>query len=194
MKPNHRLAMAAAAALGSTTALAQSLTNFSFAMNQVVPDNSAVGLTVSTNLTVPGGTISSLTVSLDLLGGFNGDLYANLAGPNGGFAVLLNRVGVSNSASQFGYSDSGFNVTFDDSAANSIQYYQSVSHTLNGNGQLTGVWQPEGVTNNPAGDPLNFFGAPQSTLLNSFNITDPNGTWTLFLANLNAGGQGTVMT
>jgi subtilisin-like proprotein convertase family protein len=194
MKLNQLMAVAAAVALGSMTALAQSTTNFTFAVNQTVPDNNAVGLTLSTNLTVLGGTISSVTVSLDLLGGFNGDLYANLAGPNGGFAVLLNRVGVSNSASQFGYSDSGFDLTFDDSAANSVQYYQSFSYTLNGNGQLTGVWQPEGVAIDPQSSPSAFGGAPQSALLNSFGNSDPNGTWTLFLADLNAGGQGTVVS
>lgn len=194
MKSNQFLAMAVAAAFGSMAALAQSETNFTFTINQTVPDNSAVGLTLSTNLAVLGGNISSVTVSLDMLGGFNGDFYASLAGPNGGFAVLLNRVGVSNNVSRFGYADPGFNLTFNDTAPNSVQYYQSFSYSLNGNGQLTGIWQPEGVTNDPAGSPSAFFGAPQTALLNSFNGTDPNGTWTLFLADMNAGGQGTVVS
>jgi subtilisin-like proprotein convertase family protein len=193
MKPNQLMAMAAAAALWSTAALAQSETNFTFAVNQVVPDNSAVGLTLATNLTVLGGNISSVKVSLDILGGFNGDLYASLAGPNGGFAVLLNRVGVSNSASQFGYSDPGLNVTFDDTAAN-IQYYQNLSYTLNGSGQLTGTWQPEGVTIDPQSSPSDFLGAPQGALLDTFGGSNPSGTWTLFLADLNASGQGTVVS
>jgi hypothetical protein len=129
------------------------------------------------------------------VGGFNGDLYAYLAGPTGGFAVLLNRVGVSNNATQFGYANSGFaNVLFSDSAANSIQYYQNFSPTLNVNGQLTGTWQPEGVNLDPQSSPSSFFGAPQSALLGSFNGSNPNGVWVLFLADVAAGSQSTVVS
>lgn len=194
MKPKQLLVVTAAATLCSATALAQSETNFLFNVNQAVPDNSAVGLTLGTDLTVLGGPIETVTVSLGISGGFNGDLYGYLDGPNGGFAVLLNRVGVSNNASQFGYSDSGFNVTFSDAAANSVQYYQNLSYTLNGSGQLTGLWQPEGVNIDPQSSPSSFLGAPQSALLGSFAGTDANGTWTLFLADLNAGGQSTVVS
>ena len=190
MKSIKLLGTVAATVLWSTAALAQS---FTFAVNQPVPDNNALGLTLSTNLTVAGGNISSVNVALDINGGFNGDLYAYLAGPNGGLAVLLNRVGVSNSTSQFGYSDPGINVTFSDTAASSIQYYQSLSYVLNGTGQLTGTWQPEGVAIDPASTPSAFFGAPQSALLGSLDGTNPNGTWTLFLADMSAGGQSTVM-
>jgi len=191
MKPNKMLAMAAAAMVGSAAALA-SETNFSFSVNQVIPDASPLGLTVATNLAVAGGSIGSVTVGLDISGGFNGDLYAYLAGPNGGYAVLLNRVGVSNNASEFGYSDGGFNVTFSDSAGTNIQYYQSFSYTLSG-GQLTGVWQPEGVNIDPQSSPSSFFGAPQSAQLGSFDGSNPNGTWTLFLADLSGGGQSTLV-
>jgi len=193
MKLNLLLTLAAVVAFGSMTAQAQSETDFTFGVNQPVPDNNPVGLTLSTNLTVAGGSISSLTVALDISGGFNGDLYAYLTGPNGGFAMLLNRVGVSNTASQFGYADPGFEVTFDDTAADSIQYYQNDSPVFNGSGQLTGTWQPEGVTIAPNSPPANFLGAPQSAMLDSFDGTDPNGTWTLFLADLSAGGQSTVV-
>jgi len=51
-------------------------------VKQPIPDNSALGLTLATNLTFTGGSISSLTVGLDITGGFNGDLavfYANYA-------------------------------------------------------------------------------------------------------------------
>ena len=193
MKPNKMLAMAAAAMVGSAAALAQSETNFSFSVNQVIPDASPLGLTVATNLTVTGGSIGSVTVGLDISGGFNGDLYAYLAGPNGGYAVLLNRVGVSNNASAFGYSDSGFNVTFSDSAGTNIQYYQNFSYTLSG-GQLTGVWQPEGVNIDPQSGPSLFLTTSPSTPLSSFDGSNPNGTWTLFLADLSSGGQSTVVS
>ena len=100
-------------------------TNFTFSVNQLVPDANINGLTMTTNLNITGGTISDVTVSLDISGGYNGDLYAFLAGPNGGFAVLLNRVGVSNNASSFGYGNSGFDIVLSDSAANDVHYYKS---------------------------------------------------------------------
>ena len=196
MKIKQLMAMAAGVMLMSGAALAQSEYTYSFTNGfnngGAVPDADLSGLALSTNLTGMAGSIGTLTLSLDISGGYNGDLYAYLAGPNGGFAVLLNRVGVSNSASQFGYGDTGFNVTFSDTAANSIQYYQNLSYTLNGSGQLTGTWQPEGVTNDPTGNPSAFLGAPQTAMLSSFDGTDPNGTWTLFLADLSSGGQSTV--
>ena len=194
MKRNTILSLTAAMALWGTAALAQSETNFSFSVNQAIPVNNPVGLTLQTNLSVQGGLIQSLTVTVNVTNGFNGDLYAYLDGPNGGNAVLLNRVGVSNNATQFGYSDAGLNVTFSDTAANSIQYYQTVGYSINSGGQLTGSWQPEGVTIPPNSDPSDFFGAPQSALLDSFDNTNPNGTWTLFLADLASGSPSSVVS
>ena len=102
-------------------------------------------------------------------------------------------MGVSNNASLFGYSDSGMNVTFSDGAANSIQYYQN--YTNPAGGQLVGTWQPEGVnidplTNNPAA----FLTAGQTAMLGSLAGEDANGVWTLFLADLSAGRQSTVVS
>lgn len=191
MKKNKlMLAMAGAMLMWICTAFGQtSETNFTFSVNQAVPDGSPLGLTLATNLTIAGGNISDLTVNLDISGGFNGDLYAYLAGPNGGFAVLLNRVGVSNSASAFGYSDSGMNVTFSDSAANDIHYYQNVpSYSLNGT-----TWQPDGENIDPQSPPSDFTGT-QSAMLSSFDNANPNGTWVLFLADLSSGGQSTVVS
>ena len=160
----------------------------------VIPDGTPLGLTLGTNLTgrfaPQQGTISDVTVGLNLNGGYNGDLYAYLAGPNGGFAILLNRVGVSNNASAFGYSDSGFNVTFSDSAANSIQYYQN--YTNPAGGLVLGTWQPEGVNLAPQSPPSAFLTAGQTAMLSSTAGNDASGTWTLFLADLSAGGQSTV--
>ena len=66
-------------------------------------------------------------MSLDIAGtgdgAFNGDYYAELVNGAGGFAVLLNRAGVS-SANSFGYGDNGFNVTLNDTAAQDIHFCQ----------------------------------------------------------------------
>lgn len=175
-------------------ALAQPFdTNFTFNVNAAIPDGTPLGLTLTTNLTLAGGSlISDLTVSLDISGGYNGDLYAFLSGPDGGFAILLNRVGVSNNATAFGYGDSGFNVTLSDAAANSIQYYHN--YTDPAGGVLLGTWQPEGVNIAPQSSPATFLTAGQTAMLSSFDGTDANGTWTLFLADLSAGGQSTVVS
>src|SRR5882724_6278400 len=194
MKTNKTLALGAALLMWGATVWGQNTeSNYTFNVNQAIPSGSPFGLTLATNLTMTGGNISNVTVSVDLTGGFNGDLYAYLSGPDGGFAVLLNRVGVSNSATAFGYSDSGMNVTFSDSAANgSIHYYQNVTGSLGG-GQLTGTWQPDGENIDPQSNALAFTGT-QSALLGSFDNENPNGTWTLFLANLASGGQSTVVS
>ena len=178
--------------LWAGAALAQFTTNFSFNVNQMVPDNDANGLALATNLTVTGGSISLVTVDLTMTGGYNGDLYAYLTGPNGGFAVLLNRVGVSNTASAFGYSDAGFNVIFADAASSSIQYYQN--YTNPAGGQVLGTWQPEGVNIIPQSPPSSFLGASQTAMLSSFIGTNPNGQWDLFLADVSPGGQSTVVS
>jgi subtilisin-like proprotein convertase family protein len=193
MKTNQVKAVAGGMMLWAGVALGQvSETNFTFSVNQAIPDGSVFGLTLNTNLTIGGGNISSVTVGLDISGGNNGDLYAFLSGP-GGFAVLLNRVGVSNVASAYGYNNGGFNVTFSDAAANSIQYYQN--YTNPAGGQLTGLWQPEGVTVDPlTNNPAAFFNASQSAMLGSFADTNPNGVWTLFLADVTAGGQSTIVS
>lgn len=195
MKTTKLLGTAGLLALSAAGAWAQaSETNFTFNVGQTIPDGSPVGLTLATNLTIgAGAVISSLTVSLDITGGFNGDLYACLVGPAGGYAVLLNRAGVGG-GSAFGYGNAGFQVTFDDTASSSIHYYQSApgGYSINGNGQLTGVWQPDGEAVDPLSSPAAFDGQPRTALLSSFSGTSPNGTWTLFLADLSSGGQSTL--
>jgi subtilisin-like proprotein convertase family protein len=193
MKTKKQMAVVTAALLWINLAGAQTTTNYTFNVNRAIPDADPNGFAVTANLTGISGTIINLTVSLDITGGFNGDLYAYLAGPNGGFVVLLNRPGVTGTGSAFGYADAGFNVTFDDSAANgSIHYYQNIIQP-NG-GQLTGIWQPDGANIDPQSSPSAFLTAGQTAMLASFNGNDPNGAWTLFLADLSAGGQSTFVS
>lgn len=190
MKNRKLAAIMGAVALWVGAAFGDTTSNYTFSANQAIPDADASGLAVTANLSgLTEGPILDVNVTLNITGGFNGDLYAYLAGPNGGFAVLLNRVGVSNNASAFGYSTAGLNVTLDNAAANSIHYYQNFSFTLNGGGQLTGTWQPDGINIDPLSAPGSFLGAGQTALLSSLNGTDANGTWTLFLADLSSGGN-----
>lgn len=172
--------------------IAWSQTNFTFnsgTLNTVIPDANPVGITVSTTTSGLSGMITNFQVNLNITGGFNGDLYAYLAGPVGQFAVLLNRVGVT-SGNSFGYSDSGFNITLDSSGTN-IHNYQSGGYTIT-SGQLVGTWAPDGRNISPNSSPSAFDTASTAANLASFNNTSPNGNWTLFLADLSGGGQSTL--
>jgi len=195
MNTKQLLGMMAGSLVWAGAAWAQiSATTFSFSVNQWVPDANVNGLSVSTNLNITGGAISQVSLSLDVAGGYNGDLYAFLTGPNGGFAVLLNRVGVTNAGSSFGYGNQGFNIVLSDSAANDVHYYQDAAYVLNGNGQLTSTWAPDGRDIDPKSAPSLFASAPRSALLSSFIGTDPNGEWTLFVADLSTGSQSQLLS
>ena len=56
------------------------------------PDGAAFLGTVSE---APGMTVGELTVTLNISGGYNGNLYAYLDAPNGTQVVLMNQPGVS---------------------------------------------------------------------------------------------------
>jgi subtilisin-like proprotein convertase family protein len=162
---------------------AQMATNvFQQTENTLILDANPNGF-ISTNV-VSGlfGGIQSVEVSLNINGGYNGDLYAYLSFGDG-FAVLLNRVGKSNS-DDFGYGDSGLNVVFSDFAATDIHQYGG-----NGGDLLTGTWQPDGRETNPQ---LVVTTDARTALLGSFNNLDPNGIWTLFVADMATGYQSTL--
>ena len=189
-----KLALTAAAALTLTTALADTTSSFNFTANQTVPDADPNGLILNGTVSGLTGSIINVNVTLDITNGFNGDLYAYLVGPNAGFAVLLDRVGVSNNASAFGYGNAGFNITLSDLTANNVHFYQNFGPGFNSGGQLLGTWQTDGrnidpMTNTPAA----FLTAGQTAMLSSMDGVDANGTWTLFLADLSTGGTSKVL-
>ena len=165
--------------------------NFTFQVNQTVPDADANGLALVGNVSGLSGTIASVTAALNITNGYNGDLYAYLTGPNGGFAVLLNRVGVSNSASAAGYGTAGLDVTFT-ASGNDVHYYQSLSPVYNSGGQLTGSWAADGRAIDPASAPSTFAGTAPSATLASFTGTNPNGNWVLFVADFSGGAVSLV--
>lgn len=174
--------------------LAQGQTTYSFTnnVNLTVPDANPTGVTASTNVSGVIGYVSSVTVVLDITGGFNGDLYAYLVDPNGNLAVLLNRPGISASGgNSFGYSDAGFNIVL--TSGSNIHNYQSGIYNLSG-GQLTGTWAADGRNINPQSTPTVFDSAATSADLSLFNNDVPNGQWTLFIADLSGGSQSTLVS
>ena len=146
--------------------------------DNTIDDPPIPGLARTLTISTPVNEITSLSVSLDISSAdgdtaWNGDLYAQLTSPLGTLSVLLNQPGVTG-ANPGGYGDSGFVITVLDSASNDIHTYQDVSYSLNGGGQLTGSWQSDGRT-----DPTS---SVRDKTLNQMLGQDPNGVWTLFIA------------
>src|SRR5215470_16537192 len=108
-------------ALGTGVAQATVYTiNYSggFANGGTIPDANPTGWYDSRSVNLagmfgplrPGETtdVRSINVTLNISGGYNGDLYAYLV-HSSGFAVLLNRSGRTG-ANGFGYGDAGFGI------------------------------------------------------------------------------------
>ena len=153
--------------------------NQTFNVNTSVPDNSALGILDSRMLNTGIGSIDSISVTLNLTGGWNGDLYAYLA-HDSGFSVLLNRIGRTN-FDAFGSGSSGIDVTFDDSASNG-----DIHTAVFSLGQpAVGTYQPDGRTDLPfsvTADDTN-----RTALLSSFHGLAGDGLWELFIADVSAG-------
>jgi subtilisin-like proprotein convertase family protein len=190
-----RLTFIAAALLLAVVVHAQ--TNFTYSsgtLNTAIPVGNPVGMTETTTTAGLTGYITNIQVNLNISGGFNGDLYAYLAGPDGQFAVLLNRVGMS-STNAFGYSDTGFDITLNMTGANIHNYQLGGAYSLNGSGQLTGTWGADGTTVDSLSQPPSAFdSAPATAGLHTYYGTDANGGWTLFIADLSSPNQATLVS
>jgi subtilisin-like proprotein convertase family protein len=165
----------------------------------VIPDNDPNGYQSSQNLNDVPLPIAHVSVTLNISGGINGDLYAFLS-HNNTMAVLLNRVGRTGSDA-LGYPDAGFgpdgagnSFTFDDQASHDVHYYRTLSYDLNGSGQLSGLWQPDGRDLDPESVGSAFEIAPRSNMLNLFNSMDGNGLWTLYVADVSPLGESTLVS
>ena len=134
-------------------------------------------------------SIATVSVWLNVSGGFNGDLYGYLS-YNGMLVPLLNRAGVG-TGNAFGYADAGLNVKFTDTADNNIHFYQAVWGSIAGGA----TWQPDVRTINPVTSSPSAFDAPGTVTLGAFSGMNPNGDWTLVLADVSSGGgQATVQS
>jgi len=176
------------ASLTSNASLFIETFNSGFVNDGIIPDGNITGWSDTRTLAIGDDSIASISVKLNLSGGFNGDLYAYIS-HNGILLPLLNRAGLANSSpgSSFGYSNPGFNITLSSGGANDIHFYGRSNPTFNGFGQLDGTWQPDGRTISPLSSPGSFDTAGRSTF-NSYDNQDPNGTWTLFFADMSGGG------
>ena len=178
---------------GRASAQTTNTYNFTQTVNTVILDENPNGLNSVIHVNGTAGFIQTFNVTLDITGGFNGDLYAYLAGPTGSFVVLLNRVGIGGS-DYFGYDDTGFNITLSSAASINLHNYRSGSYALNGSGQLTGTWAADGRNLDPQSLPSMFDITLPTTSLNSVVGTRANGDWTLFVADLSGGYQSTLVS
>lgn len=134
-----------------------------------IPDGNPTGATFTGTYdqAAAGSTVSSLTISLNISGGYNGDLYSYLVAPNGTLVMLLNQPGVAGNG--FGASGAGMNITLQDVGA------------ANGNIQSETSGSVLSSSYNAAGS------------LSDFNGSAANGTWTLYFADTaNGGGTSTL--
>lgn len=148
-------------------------------VNQQIADGNAVPYQTSftkTDIPIPDGELTpalrGVEVSLNISGGFNGDLYGYLTFQSVDSSVttitLLNLVGTTVSPyDPLGYRDAGMIVTLSDLGATSI-------HSYGGNG---------GAQFNPGSTKYSADGGSFA----DFNDLNANGTWTLNLADLSGG-------
>lgn len=131
-----------------------------------IPDGNPDGVLFSGtfNQANSGDHVLGATVSLNISGGYNGDLFAYLVAPNGTLVMLLNQPGTDG----FGAGGAGLNILLQDGASD----HGSIQSA--GDGYLTGSY-------NAAGS-LSAFGTAGSP------GGDANGTWHLFFADLSSGG------
>ncbi|HEY4984403.1 MAG TPA: hypothetical protein VIJ24_05020 [Verrucomicrobiae bacterium] len=154
-------------ALSLTTASASLVTFSSGTLNTTVPDGNSGGIASTINVSSPGIIISgsgdNVTLTLNMSGGNNGDLYAYLS-YGGQTVTLLNRPGLAGDPAGIGYTTSGFsNVHLSDGGYGNINTTQ---------------YPTTGGTYNPS---------EGSTAFRSYNGMNPNGGWVLFVSDLSGG-------
>jgi hypothetical protein len=189
----------AAALAGQPSVMAQTIYQFS-GINKPIPDGSVSGVTDQQVISVPFTSIGKVVVTLDIAGtgsgAFNGDFYAYLS-HGSELAVLLNRPG-RRADNPVGYGDSGFSsLVFDADAANGdvhryrLELYGDEFQAITPYpSPLTGTWAPDGRTTSPAST---LDTDPRPADLSIFDHKDPNGKWTLFLADLETIGTATLV-
>ena len=169
-------------------ALSVSAAKNTFTVNAVIPDDDPNGLQNTQTISGYDPILTDIAVSLKISAlnpgtdyAYNGDFFATLLHESG-YAVLLNRVGVT-SDNAFGYSDSGLDITFTLTGSD-IHAYRDQSYSTGSNGELLGNWGVDGRNVDP--DSVDNTD-PRTAMLDSFAGLNPNGEWTLFVADVYGG-------
>jgi len=182
-----------AIALVALAQTAQADFSQTFTVNAGIPDGSLVGWSDTRAVPVQPGNTLDVNVTLNLGGGWNGDLYAYLV-HNTGFAVLLNRVG-RETGNKAGYGDAGMNVKLDDQATRlyDIHFYQKEFGYQASDITGGASWKPDGRNISPlSSQDLFTVGGARDAVLGSFNNQNAGGNWTLFIADVSGGDVSTL--
>lgn len=142
-----------------------------------LPDGDPTGVANLQTISSSIVSIDDISVSLDIAGTWNGDIYASLQHDTG-FAVLLNRIGRT-SGDSFGSSDDGFSVTLND-----LGGFPDIHGQTSGGGTLFGNFGSDGRDVDPN---LVLDVDARTALLTDFVGMDANGGWTLFVADMSGG-------
>jgi subtilisin-like proprotein convertase family protein len=160
--------------------------NTGFTAGGVVPDGNPVGWFDTRTLSgITTTSITDVNVQLSITGDWNGDLYVYVQHLSG-ISILLNRTGRT-SGDPFGTSSAGFDVVFEDTGANGDSHLNFTGAAILSGGK----WQPDGRHVSPSAV---LDSDSRTHFLSGFNGMDPNGTWTLFVADMSAGGTPPVVT
>lgn len=185
-------------AVAATTGTVCGQLTFTYDMSpaspQTIPDGNLSGINVPGTVTpalASGKTWGVYSVQLNLdsaVSGINGDIYAKLINGDN-YSVLLNRPGVV-SGNGTGYGNDGLQFTFvrDNSATSTVDshFYQTgLSYGFNGEGQALGTFYVDGRDVFPSTTGTE----PRTKLLNAFDGSNVNTPWSLFLVDMNGGGQ-----
>ena len=158
-----------AALLLSGAAAQAALYDSGFANGGVIPDGNPTGWSDTRTVSGLGPVLSGITVTINLSGGFNGDLrcYLNYGSSS---VTLLNRLG-STPENPFGSATAGFtSFVFSDSGL--LQSTISAS-----SGALTGTYQ-----------------AATGSFDSSFHEVNPNGAWTISFFDMAGGNDPSTLT
>jgi subtilisin-like proprotein convertase family protein len=163
-----------------------------FNVNTAIPDFDETGLQDTQTISGYTNLIESVKVHLTLSGNplaFDGDFFVSLQCENGGYSVLLNRIGRT-AINPFGYNANGFDVVFS-LGGNDIHLAENFSPSYDGSGRLTGTWGADARNI----DPDNVLDTDLRTAdLNAFAGINPNGNWTLFVSDMNLNGSATLVS
>ena len=152
-------------------------------LGQIIPDNDATGVGYALSFGIGGLHISDIKVSLNISGGWNGDLYAYLS-HGSDYVVLLNRVGAVTSGAD-GYGTSVLNILLEP-----VTTHAGIAdiHTVQNPASSPTPYAADGRT-------LYYDDTSRSQTLDVFlsgGGVDPNGDWTLFFADRAAVGTATL--
>ena len=121
------------------------------------------------------GTVSRVTVTIkNLSHTASGELSVLLVGPNGAAVMLMSAAGFTSAANNV-------TLTFDDAAINPTPIFAALTN---------GTYFPTNYSSISLPSPAPSF--PYSTQLASFNGSDANGTWSLFVYDAQAGNGGSI--